>query len=422
MPPRKRNKFTSPQHVKDTVTGAYSTTYNPRNLEEPLYTPFRDTMDKVIQFTPPSGSLSARQQHNLWRAKEVVDIDYLPMQEAKAVYPDGYSDDEDSECGIGARVAKRRRLGEALAQSVQRALASFETLSGPPKTTGLEVLTDLVGLTGLKDLKDLAGLTGLTGLKNPTSLASLADLASLAGLAGLATSLACLKSLTGLTGLAGLAGPAYLACLALTVLKFDQDSPVNISTVTAATIPGGRDSLPDVVICHTCVVDMEEPTDPNAHIAWEARLGKKVSHQCIPAIAEIKRAPSRAFRGDKLSVARSQALRTAITDVAYCLSVQFERDPYAQLLIAIVAAGAWWQWRTFKRAEVPPTRFWDEKAVSPPLSQEEKYWRSLEYKILTKFSKAPITYLGTMQSDQEWDKLQQTALIPILEAHASHYP
>ncbi len=95
---RRRSKFTSPQHVKDTVTAAYSTTYNTRNLEEPLYTPFRDTMDKLTDFpTPLGGTISVRQQHNLLCSKEVVNLGDLPAQEAKEVHPDGYSDNEPGE-------------------------------------------------------------------------------------------------------------------------------------------------------------------------------------------------------------------------------------------------------------------------------------------------------------------------------------
>ncbi|KAA1474774.1 hypothetical protein DENSPDRAFT_883046 [Dentipellis sp. KUC8613] len=119
----RRKEFTSPQYVKDAITAAYSTTYNPRNVEEPFYTPFCETMSKLAELSPDplGGTLS-------------VNLEELPEDEARNVHPDGYSDDED-QGGIGARVAKRRRLnviespeGAVPVHLVQNALVSFRNL------------------------------------------------------------------------------------------------------------------------------------------------------------------------------------------------------------------------------------------------------------------------------------------------------
>ncbi|TFY71591.1 hypothetical protein EVG20_g1424 [Dentipellis fragilis] len=346
---RRRSKFTSPQHVKDTVTAAYSTTYNTRNLEEPLYTPFHDTMDKLTDFpTPLGGTISVRQQHNLLCSKEVVNLGDLPAQEAKEVHPDGYSDNEPED-GVGACVAKRRRLNTSESsrrivpvRSVRDALRSYQTLSAKVPS-------------GSKTAGRQAG-------------------------------------------------------------------PGNISARTMTTVPGGRDTFPDIVICHTCVVDMEKPEDTDALVAWNARLGKKVSHQCFPAIAEIKRAPSRALRGTDFDTIRDRLLDDAITDLSFYMSIYFSHDRYAKSVIGIAGAGAWWQWRQFKRAEIPPPRFWDEEERGLSPSPEEEVWRDMQYKISDKFSTAPKTYLGTEESDLQWDKLQRLALIRILETHRTDYP
>ncbi|KAA1474773.1 hypothetical protein DENSPDRAFT_841401 [Dentipellis sp. KUC8613] len=193
----------------------------------------------------------------------------------------------------------------------------------------------------------------------------------------------------------------------------------NISATTAATVPGGEVSLPDVVLCHTRVINMKKPSDPDALVAWEARLGNKVAHQCFPVIGEIKRAPSRPLRGRKHELQRDRNLFDAVDDLVYYMSVNFNHDPHAKSVIGIVAAGAWWKWRRIKRSEVPPPSFWDE---DEPVSAEENRWRNMKYKVSTKYLTAPVNYLGTKQSDQEWDKLRRTALAQILKAHETDYP
>lgn len=190
---------------------------------------------------------------------------------------------------------------------------------------------------------------------------------------------------------------------------------LNVSVTSAATVAntGGQDNFPDLVVCHTCVVEMEEPTDADAHFAWEARLGQRVSHQCFPVVVELKRGPSRPLRSGKFVEERERLLAEAETDLSYYLAVHFERDPDAQSVIAISGTGAWWRWAKFDRKEAPPLHLFSDTS-SPKLLHMQRTMKR-------KFQKAPPRYLGTRDSDNAFNNLRRNALIPILEAHPAHY-
>ena len=91
---RAPKKFQSSQHIKVLVGAGYSTRYNRRNLENVYYSGHLLTLQELVaKIEISDGVLVARQQLDLWLSKKTMDAvkhDYYG-------YPDGYSDDEDSD-------------------------------------------------------------------------------------------------------------------------------------------------------------------------------------------------------------------------------------------------------------------------------------------------------------------------------------
>ncbi|KAI0808309.1 hypothetical protein C8Q74DRAFT_1232636 [Fomes fomentarius] len=201
----------------------------------------------------------------------------------------------------------------------------------------------------------------------------------------------------------------------------------DLSIATIQTIPDGKatEKEPDGVVCHICVIDVEEPlNDSNARFAWERRHGKKTNHMCFPAMLELKRSPSRPLRDGQLFTMREQLLRQAEMELQLYCSLQFARDQRASEVVAISGAGGWWRWVKFTRDEIPPyplllayrnVELYDEEA-------EEMYFDTYETSFTEKFDAAEIHYMGSKESDAEWTRLREEGLIPILEAHRTDYP
>lgn len=86
--------YSTPLHVRHLIASAYSTRFNSRNLEVDHYTGYDDSLSELVRFSIPDGTLAARQQHNFWLTKEIVDLHELSRTDADAAYHDGYSDVE----------------------------------------------------------------------------------------------------------------------------------------------------------------------------------------------------------------------------------------------------------------------------------------------------------------------------------------
>ncbi len=96
--------YTTLPRVSHLITAAYGTKTNPRNIENPNYAPYKDSLSDLVNFPVPGGSLSAQQQYNFWLTKATLDKRGLSKREADAAYTDGYSDAEQSESEINSPV------------------------------------------------------------------------------------------------------------------------------------------------------------------------------------------------------------------------------------------------------------------------------------------------------------------------------
>ena len=161
---------------------------------------------------------------------------------------------------------------------------------------------------------------------------------------------------------------------------------------------------------------MPEPEDEESRHSWFYRQMMKIGHGCTPIIGEIKRAPPRPLRGAEFFDELNSRLEAAETDLVWYLAVHYERDPHAQSVIAYSASGSWWRWAQFSRAEVPPFKlaYLLDQGLhdDDDLAEYNKYYRAIR----AKFAASRVFYLGTKESDEEWNRLRRDALIPILEA------
>lgn len=200
----------------------------------------------------------------------------------------------------------------------------------------------------------------------------------------------------------------------------------DMSIATIQTVPDGTatETEPDGVVCHICVVNVEEPPDDSdARFAWDRRHGMKTNHVCFPAMLELKRGPSRCLRGGGLSRMRQQLLAAAEDDLQLYCSLQFARDQHASEVVTISGAGGWWRWVKFTRKEIPPyplLKSFREQELDE--ISEEQYFEKYSSSFIKKFSAAAIHYLGSKESDAEWIRLREEGLIPVLEAHRTDYP
>ncbi|CDO76168.1 hypothetical protein BN946_scf185034.g1 [Trametes cinnabarina] len=161
------------------------------------------------------------------------------------------------------------------------------------------------------------------------------------------------------------------------------------STVTAATVPDdkGRESFPDLLLCHTHSAELKKPADKDKIFSCNCRMKLEVVHHCFPGILEIKGGPSRSLRGSTLTARTKNALRGAEDEPYDYVRVCFEGDLCADSAIVISAAGLYWRW------------------IGVELHQVEG---------------APIWISGSDASDEQLNKLRDEALIPILETHATY--
>ncbi|KAI0738770.1 hypothetical protein C8Q80DRAFT_208747 [Daedaleopsis nitida] len=90
--------FMSSWRIKDNIAHAYSTYFNPRNLEAYWYPPYILTISDVFDFVVPNGSLSAVQQFYLYLASQRLAM----LRHWRAIGHalndvDGWSDDENND-------------------------------------------------------------------------------------------------------------------------------------------------------------------------------------------------------------------------------------------------------------------------------------------------------------------------------------
>ncbi|KAI0719182.1 hypothetical protein C8T65DRAFT_637113 [Cerioporus squamosus] len=412
--------FVTPTHVKDLVASTWSSYYNPRNLESDGYTCFMDSMAKLVKkiFTRAGGTLAVRQQHNLWLTKEAVNPLKLPKDEGEAAFPDGYSDTEEVHAGEPRRSirlkSQKAAVDSDLAAKVKRRLEEYNKTfqRGVASGSGHGADHEIVDQEDDAQAADPYDGTNTNhqGDDGPGEASSSRHVVGQADI-----------------GHAAEEHPGNQQ-----TAEHDSEDPDlgediagdfgNVSMETRATVPNskGQDNFPDATISHTCVMQMEDPGDPDARFAWDARLHRKVIHQCFLAVVELKRNPSRCLRDEALERERQRLLELAEAELLYYIATQLHRDKQASAIIAISGAGMWWRWAQFSRAEAVPLRFWTEAPILT--RKEENDYKYQVTQMVKKFHSAPINYIGTEKSDAEWTKLRKDALIPILEAHTVDYP
>ncbi|KAI0793566.1 hypothetical protein C8Q74DRAFT_1243143 [Fomes fomentarius] len=404
--------YTTSPRISHLVTAAYGTKTNSRNIENPNYAPYKDSLSDLVDFPVPDGSLAAQQQYNIWLTKETLDLHGLSRRAADAAYTDGYSDAEQTppreprrskrlvvlnpnpttQGQVAKKVPTKRKKAEPDPEStaVQKALEAYNAFQNEPAppTPRFNFLLPADGHgQPAQDINEGSEQSN----PNPH----------------------------------GSEQPAHgdgdhSQHLNADEAEEDEYADADVSMSSVATVPNkrGKDNFPDVVVSHTCVRKMDEPTHADARFAWEARLGQKVTHQCFPVIVELKRAPSRPLRGNVFTAELARFLVSAEAELCYYVAIQLERDPHAPSVIAISGSGGWWRWAEFKRAEAAPLEFWAAQKDNKSLPQDLLH---LYTTMTNKFLEQPIRHLGTADSDDELNALRQNALIPILEAHSTCY-
>ncbi len=192
---------------------------------------------------------------------------------------------------------------------------------------------------------------------------------------------------------------------------------VSMETTETAGDSYAADRFPDIMLSHIQVVPWadEPPLDSPAYESWACRMGARAFHQCFPIIGELKRAPPRAARGELRDRSILKLLQEAIKDLTTYISVYFDDDPDAQSVIGICGAGPWWKWVELQREDATPYANIEGRSLSSPVMVEAIL------KLEQKFTERDLVYLGKPESDQQWTAVR-AALIPILNAHADHYP
>lgn len=109
-----------------------------------------------------------------------------------------------------------------------------------------------------------------------------------------------------------------------------------------------------------------------------------------------------------------------MVDLLTYLAIFFHINQHASSVIVVVGTGPWWRWATVARHEAPDYSLIGENADYIPDSKQQlgDYQIALSKKLRTR----EAHYLGEADSDLEWTRLRQRALIPMLRKHGDEYP
>ncbi|RPD57266.1 hypothetical protein L227DRAFT_235180 [Lentinus tigrinus ALCF2SS1-6] len=378
--------FVSGKPIEDNVAFAYSCTQNRRNFEAPWYGPLNQTGSKVVDFPMPIGTLSVLPQHPISISSAKL---YPPVNrpdEIRAAFPDGYSDD-DTDAPEGDRLRRSTRVKQLQPRA-------GPSTGNPASTGGRKNRSDAQRDAAIrKQLKKYYEYTRENPSPTPSPPSS------------------PLPPQVPSQGHEQSHGPEEPG--------FPNDEPIDVGDISfqvsshaSASDRRADDNYPDLLFNHSITLTMRKPAS--------GRRGLKVVHQCSPAILEAKRGPSRCMRGQALDRAIERLLQQAERDLLTYISAYFMADEHASAVIGISTAGGYWRWAVVKRADVPEyelllREFALRGQEMLDLKKFQKHFHAL-------FNGHPWQYLGEPESDAEWTKLRDEALIPLLEAHATDYP
>ena len=166
---------------------------------------------------------------------------------------------------------------------------------------------------------------------------------------------------------------------------------------------------PDFTLCHVAFSRLPAPGHSrNARKHYEHRAGVKVAHRCCVLIAELKKAPPRAFRGPTNAEVTYDLLEKAQTQVLLYCSAYFEITQQAESVIAFAAAGLLWSWAVIKPEDVEGLCDWTGKLMVQEDGKRSKNHRG-EF---PEHSKAFV--LGTLKSDAQLSKISREHIYPML--------
>ncbi|KAI0074992.1 hypothetical protein K474DRAFT_1467779 [Panus rudis PR-1116 ss-1] len=174
--------------------------------------------------------------------------------------------------------------------------------------------------------------------------------------------------------------------------------------------------------------DAEEVPEPDKRRAdlktliYSRQFGLRVVHRCLPLLLENKKGPPRNFLEDEKTFVKGleQHINTAVAGLLEYVAVCFERDLCATQVIAVAASGIYWRWRVVQRTELPPLPIILKYRASligiGPLHGNNSD-KVMAFLVSFETKKCRTFRLGTDESDREWMRLRDTALIPILNEH-----
>lgn len=181
------------------------------------------------------------------------------------------------------------------------------------------------------------------------------------------------------------------------------DPDLSIESAISRPDGGAIDEEPDFVLSHVGHYDLPTPQSPEERLHYEHRAGVKVFHHCCPLIVELKPPPARFSKSLRLGL-QSRFRHAAMDLMEYC-AAYFECNPESQSVIALAGAGPFWKSAVVLRSDVPVFD-WKEKVLSQ--ARDPKVERFSEKFVGDFFT------LGTTESDEELNKLNQKHIFPIL--------
>ncbi|KAI0715752.1 hypothetical protein C8T65DRAFT_694585 [Cerioporus squamosus] len=350
-----------------------------------------------IKFPTPIGTLSAEQQHNIELSSERLRRLGLTKAELLSAWPDGYSDasyqgsdadhsepGDDGPSGSLRRSARVKQSNANKGKAVQAPKQRRRRKKTAPRAAAVRKR-----LQEYESLQDPSA-TPSSPSPPPAPPAPLAD-----------------------------AGKWHVHADAD---KFELD-PAEISfqaeSVATQADRGAKDNYPDILVSHKQVVKMRKPRDAASLLSWLGRLKAQARHQCFPLIGELKRGPGRCLRDEDLKASILLLLNEAESELLYYVAVYFSCDPHASSVVAVSGAGGYWRWAVIRREHVPSVRLASRMNLSAADMAELDAYND---KFTACFAEEEWYYLGTPESDEEWTRLRDEGLIPILEAHARDYP
>ncbi|KAI0072113.1 hypothetical protein K474DRAFT_1668217 [Panus rudis PR-1116 ss-1] len=174
--------------------------------------------------------------------------------------------------------------------------------------------------------------------------------------------------------------------------------------------------------------DAEEVPEPDKRRAdlktliYSRQFGLRVMHRCLPLLLENKKGPPRNFLEDENAFMRGleQHINTAVAGLLEYVAVCFERDLCATQVIAVAASGIYWRWRVVQRTELPPLPAiltYRASLIGIKALHGDNSQKVMAFLVSFKPEQCCTFRLGTDESDREWMRLRDTALLPILNEH-----